>query len=1702
MIATKLTPLNRMQCLSLGCRMDKFRSCGYAVDVKLTGRFFWVSLILIVLMSFFGWRKMQNSVTNHSKSSDYINSTEDSAQPGLGTENASRSPAPATDALSPAREPDRLRELRRVFQPFVRQVGTPQPGGGVIELEGTRIFTGDRKLSLSPSGSGVAPYLIQFSVPIDDAAKALVISLGGRIHGYLPVNALSVDLDASAAKRLAREPDVLAILPVAADYKVQPFLSHLIALNDENIPPEISVTISTYQPADVNTVVDALATLGIAAETFVAGKRWGWIRATIPRTEIMSVAALDRVQWIEEYVPPVWVNDLATTGDRMNVTNVWSTHGLTGAGQIIGHADTGLDSGNLATLHPDFAGRIVAAYDLGRPGRWDDPHGHGTHTAGSILGGGVMSTGQFRGVAFEAGLVHQSVMDAYGGLGGLPYDLNDLYAQAHADGARIHANSWGSSTYGTYTTDSRQSDEFMWDHPDMLIVFSAGNDGWDSGDGVIDPDSIGAPATAKNVLTVGAAESGRPTGSGGLSSYTYGSLWPWDYSANPIYSDYVSQPYDLLNQGMAAFSSRGPTDDGRIKPEIIAPGTDIVSTRSRYPGAGTVWGAHPNTNYCFGGGTSMSTPLTAGAAALVRQYFQDYRQHEQPSSALIKAALLHGARTIYPGQYGTNQFLEIPAARPNNVEGWGQVDLENALFPDDASWFFSDAADGLTISDPPAPLTFYATNGTVRITLLYTDYPALAGAGIKLVNDLDLVLAGPSGEIAASRDRTNISERIVADITVAGIYTARVEAINIPNGPQPYALIISGPLLEAPMISHTPLQNQYLTNQPYTVTARVTAIPEASTNGVEMYWRRGTTGTFNRVLMARSSNDLFAASIPAQPNPSEIHYYIAASNAVATARSPETGTHTFLVTRSYPLTVSASPANIFAVDPPYGVHLVASGNTVRISAPAYTNLSPGMRLTIAGWTGTGNVPSSGTSNETTIIVSQNSSIQWQWVTEYSLTQTSTVAGILHDISWWPIWSPAVTATVATERVHNYISYGLAGWRIDGARYPSPGAIADNPATNIVMYGPRVAEAVYLPASQDDNTNSLPDWWEQFYFGDNGATANVDDDNDGFTNIKEYQDRTNPRDDRSTPQPPAVAHLPLANPQPVMAPWNVDALVVDNYAVSNVSVFWQRNGGAWTSAIMTTEALTNFSGVIAAPGTNGDTFVYRIEATDFAGLKTVNGPFNFSVAYPRISSAPAAFGTIDVPADQTTNLFVTITNFGLATLHWTLDRALFYDHVESGTNAWTSTGQNNVWHIDTNRYASARSAWHFGSGPYGAYPDSAHAWLISEPVRLDAPAQLTFDHWARMEYDDGLMDDHYWDGAVVEISIDDGATFTTIDPVGGYPHRITDNPASPFAPDTPCYGETDGWEPAVFDLSAYTGENIRIRFRFGSDAYVTEEGWYIDNVRITYHDDASWTWLDVATSGSLAAPGVTNIAVTLDASALDFGERRKGTLVLEGNDPERDAPILIPVAIHNATREITVTASANGSVAPFGPVQVRAGDALQVWAGGEAFYAIDLVYTNDGAVADYRGLDASWITWPDVQSNGTLHITFAEKISAGHVPEWWLFEQGFTNASFEVEANTDHDGDGMLTWQEYVAGTDARDADSVAMKIFDVAPGDAGAVIQWLSFTNLNLIYDVLVSTNLVDGFTPVATNLPATPPVNIFTNPEAPAFNIFHVIGR
>ncbi|WP_167879788.1 S8 family serine peptidase, partial [Methanococcoides methylutens] len=479
------------------------------------------------------------------------------------------------------------------------------------------------------------------------------------------------------------------------------------------------------------------------------------------------------------------MNDIAA--GIINVPYVQDTHGLNGSGQVIAVADTGLDTGfNDGAMHDDLEGRIDALIDLSGNGAADIFSGHGTHVAGSVLGNGSNSNGQFKGMAPEAHLVFQAVEDQYERLSGIPTHLSSLFQQAYDRNARIHTNSWGSSDHGQYTSYSQDVDLFTWEHPDMLILFSAGNDGVDSNsDGVIDLDSIGSPATAKNCLAIGASENYRPD-----MSDTYGDRKSFLWATEPIYSDKMADH----SEGIAAFSSRGPTDDGRIKPDVVAPGTYIISTRSSVA-TGQLWGDY-DPYYRYSGGTSMSTPIVAGSAALVRQYYVEY-ENIAPSAALLKATIINGAYDMAPGQYDGVQEIQV---HPDAAQGWGRVDIVESLFPTfPRKIYFNDTSSTVSLNTSESwDINYYVGSSSVplKITLVWTDYPGSINAAVELTNNLDLVVRSPYdtylGNGGSQPDAINNVEQVELLSPDTGWYTITVNGTNVPQGPQPFAIVMSG----------------------------------------------------------------------------------------------------------------------------------------------------------------------------------------------------------------------------------------------------------------------------------------------------------------------------------------------------------------------------------------------------------------------------------------------------------------------------------------------------------------------------------------------------------------------------------------------------------------------------------------------------------------------------------------------------------------------------------------------------------------------------------------------------------------------------------------------------------------------------------------------------------------------------------------------
>ena len=650
------------------------------------------------------------------------------------------------------------------------------------------------------SARGTAPWLIQFDDVIGQETRTAVEATGARIKGYIPENALLVEAAATQAAAIGSWTNVTWVGEYRSEYKRARPVREMI---DKGTETTRDYSILLFQAGDIAPVTLEVQSLGAVVLSSAETADGGLVRARLTLAQLQTVSGWGEVQWIEPYTRPRPLNNVAVGGTMMNVSNAWTTLGLTGAGQTIAVADTGLDSGNTNTIHPDFAGRVTGfAWSNGATSTsysWADTDAHGTHVSGSVLGNGTMSTGRYKGVAYEARLIIQGTQND---LSGLPTSLATLFNQAFTNGARIHSDSWGYDDFGYYNTDSRAVDQYVWSNRTMLIVIAAGNSGTDSNnlDGIIDPMSVASPATAKNCLTVGAAENFRTSG-GYSSAYTWGTAWPGDYPVSPIYGDYISRPASNSIQGLAAFSSRGPCNDGRIKPDIVAPGTDIISTRSRRA-SGTGWGTvSDNTNYIFEGGTSMATPLTAGAAGLARQWLITSGGITNPSASLLKALLLNGARNMAPGQYGTGTKQEIPNARPNNAEGWGHIDLFNTLRP--GTNYTLSLYDTNSLSTGGTnffPLAIYAaTTNRCTMTLAYADYWGTAGSGKQLVNDLDLTVQKPSGAFLYANGRTSVDatnnvETVEFTPDEVGTYAIRVAGRSVPSGgAQPYALVVLSP---------------------------------------------------------------------------------------------------------------------------------------------------------------------------------------------------------------------------------------------------------------------------------------------------------------------------------------------------------------------------------------------------------------------------------------------------------------------------------------------------------------------------------------------------------------------------------------------------------------------------------------------------------------------------------------------------------------------------------------------------------------------------------------------------------------------------------------------------------------------------------------------------------------------------------------------
>jgi len=520
---------------------------------------------------------------------------------------------------------------------------------------------------------------------------------------------------------------------------------------------QLAVRVWLFDDSDSGELRKELASRGgrvieeerVGASTSVAG--------VIPNAaSVDALAALRSVQFIEElpeFTPRSnstvrWVVQSALPPNPNPVTPLYA-NALTGAGQVMGIID-----GWLAHEHCSFADTVnpigplhrkILAYNTAFGYNW-----HGTHVSGTAVGDAGDWT-DTRGVAFDARLVFNIWPDV-----SEPsvYSRFDLHRQ---QGAFIHTNSWGNNLTTAYDGTCRAIDTIQWESDAQLLVFAVTN-----------LSGVRNPENAKNLLAV--------TATGG---------WP-NFNT------------------MCGTTGAGPTIDGRRKPEIAAPGCLTMSSIGQ-------------TGCLVSGqsGTSMAAPAVAGAALLARQYFVNGLYPSGvatasdafvPSGALVKAAVINSGADMT----GVTGY-------PSDREGWGRVVADDALFfAGDARrllvWDIRNATSrALTtgksvtsrFSVEPAPAL------SLRVTLAYHDAPAMVGAALAPVNNLDLQVRSPSGVIyrgnvlasgssvpGGTPDALNNVEQVILPSPEPGDWTVTIFASAVNEGAQGYALVITGNVLE------------------------------------------------------------------------------------------------------------------------------------------------------------------------------------------------------------------------------------------------------------------------------------------------------------------------------------------------------------------------------------------------------------------------------------------------------------------------------------------------------------------------------------------------------------------------------------------------------------------------------------------------------------------------------------------------------------------------------------------------------------------------------------------------------------------------------------------------------------------------------------------------------------------------------------------
>lgn len=493
-----------------------------------------------------------------------------------------------------------------------------------------------------------------------------------------------------------------------------------------------------------------------------------WI---VARRVALWAAALPATHWVEPLARSVALHTLLATGALYNGPTTGNTPQITpqfsGQGVTVGVLDTGVDRQSCY-----FANGKITGYTAVSGGDQSDASdGHGTAMAGTCCGNG----GPQVGVARDASVV---VVDIAAGSTVLPdVDIKAALEAAKTGGATVVVIAFGDNDEKWYPAVAADIDAFAAANPEILPVVAAGNRGY------LGVPAIAGPAYAKNALVVGATQSA-------LESFL-----TINAAASPMLLAWAQQYRSSVGSGVvAAFSSRGPTADGRRKPDVVAPGENI---KSAAPGACADKAVK---------GTSIAAAAVAGAAASVSQYLKSTRGDQPVTAAMIKALIVHSAQEPFNAAVApdseSNERVVGAGRWPSDTYGFGAVALDYVIARQ------GSAAPAFAIKLVEAEVGAGETNrvcfnavggGTFRATLVWTDAAGSPMAGNALVNDLNLVAWRGAdgfewrGNMAEEFDNVNNVEAVRFEVPAAGgQYGVAVTGNAVQQGKQKFALVVTG----------------------------------------------------------------------------------------------------------------------------------------------------------------------------------------------------------------------------------------------------------------------------------------------------------------------------------------------------------------------------------------------------------------------------------------------------------------------------------------------------------------------------------------------------------------------------------------------------------------------------------------------------------------------------------------------------------------------------------------------------------------------------------------------------------------------------------------------------------------------------------------------------------------------------------------------